>query len=178
MQDAVNGACTVVYDRAHGDPLLRRMGATLVAAVILGPHLYLANVGDSRAYLINQNGINRLTVDDTVIAQLIERGDLDEDKARDHPAQGELTRNIGSKPRAEIHFHYQKLASRDVLMLCCDGLTDVIEDEEIRDIILAADTSQEACRDLVNLANRRGGPDNVTLIVTAYNPDVEATNGQ
>lgn len=177
MQDAVNKACAAVYDRAHDDPLLRHMGATLVVAVMLGPHLYVANVGDSRAYLIGQTDIKRLTVDHTVIAQLIERGDLDEVQARDHPAQGELTRNIGAKPRAEVHFHHQQLRLGDALLLCCDGLTDVIEDEEIRGIVLAAHDRQVACHHLVNLANSRGGPDNVTLILTAYDPGWEATNG-
>jgi protein phosphatase len=169
LENAINKACTAVYNRAQEDPLLLRMGATVVAAVLLGRQLYVANVGDSRAYLVNQDGITQLTRDHTVIAELIEQGDLDKEKARDHPAQGQLTRNIGAKPEVEAHFCHRELNPGDVVLLCSDGLTDVVEDDEIQRIVIETPTRQEACHQLINLANDRGSPDNITVILTGFN---------
>jgi len=168
LQEAINQACAAVYTRAREDPLLRGMGATVVVAARLGRRLYVANVGDSRAYLINQDGIEQLTRDHTVVAELIERGRLKEEQARDHPAQGQLTRNIGAKARVEAHFCHRELNPGDAVLLCCDGLTDVVENEEIRHIVMKALSRQEACYELVNLANTRGGPDNITVILTGF----------
>lgn len=166
LEDAVNRASTTVYERARAEPLLKRMGATAVIAVVLDRQLYVANVGDSRAYGISQDAITQLTRDHTVIAQLIERGELDARQAHSHPAQGELTRNIGAKPRTDTDLCHRELNAGDTVLLCCDGLTDVVEEHEIKNIVLSSPTYQAACHRLVNLAISRGGPDNITVMVT------------
>jgi protein phosphatase len=168
FQDAANQACAAVHNRAQEDALLRKMGATTVSAVLLGSHLYVANVGDSRAYLINASDILRLSRDHTVVGQLIERGELTEEKSHDHPAQGQLTRNIGARPTVEVDFQHRELKPGDLVLLCCDGLTDVVHDEEIREEALSGHPYQRICEQLVNLANGRGGPDNVTIILTSF----------
>jgi protein phosphatase len=168
LQEAVNQACAAVYDRAQDDAILRRMGATVVIGLLLGRQLYVANVGDSRAYLIRTEGMTQLSKDHTVLAELIERGELNDEDANSHPAQGQLTRNIGRRPSAEIYFHHQELDDGEVVLLCCDGLTDVVQDDEIRSVVLRTSSHQEACYDLVNLANSRGGPDNITVVMTSF----------
>lgn len=168
LQEAINRASASVYQRAREESRLRRMGATVVVAVLLGQQLFVANVGDSRAYLINQGGSVRLTQDHTVVAELIARGELDLQDARKHPARGQLTRNIGGRPNTEAHFCQRELQPGDKLLLCCDGLTDVLEDTEIARIVLDTPEPQEACQRLVNEANLRGGPDNISVILMTW----------
>lgn len=166
LGEALNRASAAVYERARQDPSLSRMGATAVVALIVGRQLFVANVGDSRAYLINGEGICRLSRDHTVIAELIERGELDEREARTHPARGQLTRNIGARPRVEAHFCHRRLEPGDMVLLCSDGLPEVVDESEIQRTVLEAEDFHLACQRLVNLANGRGGPDNVTVVIT------------
>lgn len=168
MQDAVKQASRAVFERAAQEPALRRMGATVVIAMEVGAQLYVANVGDSRAYLVRQGHIEQLTQDHTVVAQLIARGDLRPEDAQEHPARGQLIRNIGGRTTAEVHFAVRKLHEGDSFMLCCDGLTDMVSDDEIAQTISQAPTPQAAADRLVNLANSRGGPDNITVIISQY----------
>ncbi|MBN1921063.1 MAG: protein phosphatase 2C domain-containing protein [Anaerolineae bacterium] len=166
LQEAINRASASVYQRTCEEPRLRRMGATVVVAALLGPQLYVANVGDSRAYLINQKGSVMLTQDHTVVAELVARGELDARDVREYPARGQLTRNIGGRPNAEAHSCHCVLNPGDSILLCCDGLTDVLDDGEIARIVLEVVGRQEACRQLVNLANGRGSPDNISVILS------------
>jgi protein phosphatase len=141
------------------------MGATVVLAVLIKHHVFVANVGDSRAYVLTSDGIQQITHDHTVVASLIEQGKLTKQEAPKHPAHGQLTRNIGDKPTVDAFLAHFHLSPGDVLLLCCDGLTDVVEEVETSRIIMEAPTRQEACHRLVNLANSRGGPDNITVVL-------------
>jgi len=165
LGEAINKASQGVYERGRSDPLLRHMGATVVLAILLGRHAYIANVGDSRAYLVSTGAIEQLTTDHTLVGQLVSSGQLDPREAADHPAQGQLTRNIGGKPQVEPSFVHRELGEDDLILLCSDGLTAVLEDERIQDTVLAAESLQAACNRLVNLANGLGGPDNITALL-------------
>jgi serine/threonine protein phosphatase PrpC len=168
LQEAINQASHAVFERAGTEPALRRMGATIVIAMQVGSHLYVANVGDSRAYLVRDSRVEQLSQDHTVVAQLIDRGDLSPEDAQSHPARGQLIRNIGGRPTAEAHFAVRKLHQGDMVVLCCDGLTDMVSDHEIAQTISTAPTPQLAADRLVNLANSRGGPDNISVIISQY----------
>jgi serine/threonine protein phosphatase PrpC len=134
----------------------------------VGSHLYVANVGDSRAYLVRDSRVEQLSQDHTVVAQLIDRGDLRPEDAQNHPARGQLIRNIGGRPTAEAHFAVRNLHEGDMVVLCCDGLTDMVADDEIAETLALAPTPQAAADRLVNLANSRGGPDNISVIIGQY----------
>ncbi|MDB4895026.1 MAG: protein phosphatase, partial [Firmicutes bacterium] len=168
LQEAINQASRAVFERAGMEPALRRMGATVVIAVQLGSHLYVANVGDSRAYIVRDSQVEQLSQDHTVVAQLMARGDVRKEEAQDHPARGQLIRNIGGRPTADAHFVVRKLHQGDTVVLCSDGLTDMVSDHEIAQTISTAPTPQAASDRLVNLANSRGGPDNISLIISQY----------
>ncbi len=154
----------LVYAAQH--PQLYGMGTTCTAASLVGPRLYFAHVGDSRLYLIRGATISRLTRDHSYVGRLVESGLLRPEDAEHHPQRHVLTAALGvggelvtDAPAAAI-----ELLPDDILILCTDGLWGLVKDEELQTAATANDPSQ-ACRDLVDLAKRRGGPDNITLQV-------------
>jgi protein phosphatase len=141
------------------------MGTTLTAAILKGKDLLLANVGDSRAYLIRGGFIRQLTIDHSWIAEAIRTGAITEEKARTHPYRGAITRSLGTHPDVEVDFFRERITNGDVVFLCSDGLYKVVGDEEIQSIVSDSPSSQEAVRRLIDLANQRGGPDDITAVV-------------
>ncbi|MFN2291273.1 MAG: Stp1/IreP family PP2C-type Ser/Thr phosphatase [Anaerolineae bacterium] len=156
-----------LHAQAQGDPSKGGMGTTLVAAVILGQKVYVANVGDSRAYLISDRGIIQITEDHSWVGEQLRAGLLTEEQARRHPQRNLVTRALGSKPAVEVDLFEGEIDPGSSILLCTDGLTGRVEDGEIAAAVQQY-APQEACRRLVALANERGGNDNITvLIVTA-----------
>ena len=153
--------------QSESDVSKKGMGTTLVAAAILGRKVYVANVGDSRAYLINSNGITQITQDHSWVEEQVRAGLLTPEQARQHPQRNLVTRALGSRPRVEVDLFEGEIGERDTLLLCSDGLTGRIKDAEIAALVLDH-PAKEAVRRLVTLANKRGGKDNITvLLVTA-----------
>lgn len=161
---AFRAANQQLYAQAERDPTKGGMGTTLVAAVILGRKVYVANVGDSRAYLINKGGIIRITEDHSWVEEQVRAGLLSEEQARRHPHRNLVTRALGSKPAVEVDLFEGELTAGDTLLLCSDGLTGRVADHEIAAIVQEAQPS-EAARRLVALANERGGNDNITVLI-------------
>ena len=165
LRHALEGANQAVHERSLGDPALSGMGATCTAAVITEAQAWIAHVGDSRAYLIRQDRIRCLTHDHSLVAQLVERHELDAESARVDPRRNVVTRSIGYAETVEVDVTREPgLARGDTLLLCSDGLHGQISDEEIARISAQHDL-ERACGDLIRLANDRGGPDNITLIL-------------
>lgn len=139
------------------------MGTTLVAALCAGRRLVVANLGDSRAYLIG-NTIRQITADHSLVAELVNRGEITRAQARSHPARHRIYRALSPGSPVEPDFFSLELSPGELLLLCTDGLTDVVEDSEIRSALTTAPSLRSGCQGLVALAKERGGPDNITLV--------------
>jgi protein phosphatase len=148
---------------------LRGMGTTLVLALVRGGVLYVSHVGDSRAYLIDGEGIRQLTADHSVAAQLARAGRLSPEEAATHELRHLLTQAVGSSPQIFPDLTELELKGGEKILLCSDGLTNVVADGEILEAVQRHEGDpQAACGDLVRLALERGGPDNVTVVLLEY----------
>jgi PPM family protein phosphatase len=169
LRDGLEDADRVVIAQSRADKTLRGMGTTLTMAYSVDGDLYLAHVGDSRAYLYHDGTLKQLTSDHTLVQVLVNGGALSPEDVKKHPQRNVVTNIVGG-PRAGVfaETHKVTLADGDVLLLCSDGLSEPVEDARIAEILAAESRPQEACAKLVNLALERGAPDNVTVIVARY----------
>lgn len=168
LKQAVEAAGRAVYAVGGDAPHELRPGSTCVALLLHERGLEVAHVGDSRAYLVRAGGTSRLTRDHSMVQQMIDAGVLDEDSALDHPDAGKITRALGMSPDVEVELGPEPLRVQagDVLILCSDGLTDLVGDDEIAELTTAlGETPQNVAEELVGLANARGGYDNITVQV-------------
>lgn len=141
------------------------MGTTIVAAVLDEDKLIAANIGDSRLYIVNETGIRQVTVDHSYVEEMIRRGRIAREDARKHPDKNMITRAVGVFPDVEVDFFETKVVPGDTILLCTDGLTNMVEDEEIKRIILGQRDIVEKTESLVEAANRNGGTDNITVLL-------------
>ena len=165
LRACVEAANREIHDTAQAKPELTGMGTTLVALLAGGGRIALAHVGDSRAYLIRAGQIRRLTDDHSLVAELVRRQEISEESARGHPHRHVLTRALGVRRAVEPDLAELTPAPGDVFVLCSDGLTNHFEDAELAKLVSDATDLQEACEDLVDIANGRGGEDNVTVVL-------------
>ena len=163
---AVQAANQQIHAQAQTDPSKSGMGTTLVAAVILGRKVYVANVGDSRAYLINNSSMAQITEDHSWVEEQVRAGLLTPEQAKRHPQRNLVTRALGSKPSVEVDLFEGKVSTGDVIFLCSDGLTGRVEDHEIAAIV-RDHPPHEAAQLLVDAANERGGSDNITILIVS-----------
>jgi protein phosphatase len=163
LREAVEGANKAVFDlrKSAGTD----MGSTLVTAVMEGAQAHLAHVGDSRAYRINTQGITRLTTDHSLVERLIATNQITRDEARYHPQRNVIYRTIGDKAKIDVEVATHTLNLGDYLLLCSDGLSGMVEDQTIYQIVLNAPSPQAACDQLIDAANAAGGEDNITVII-------------
>lgn len=164
LHRAVQQANIDIHDRALVVTELRRMASTLTALVVDGPMVHVAHVGDSRLYLIRGGTIVQKTKDHTVAAERRRLGVISAERAKEHPGRSVLTRSLGRELIAAVDRIAFPVASGDSLVLCSDGLYNVLDDEEIREIA-AGKPPQAACKNLLEAANERGTPDNLTAAV-------------
>lgn len=164
LHGALAAANRCILEEARRNPELRGMGTTGVALLFVPEGVCVANVGDSRAYRLREGALARLTHDHSLVAELMRRGALSEEQARVHPRRNELLRCLGVDEEVEIDVESLDVARGDTYVLCSDGLCGVLRDEEIRDV-LRESSPAEAVERLVNAANERGGPDNITVQV-------------
>jgi protein phosphatase len=141
------------------------MGTTLVALLEDGDMVHVANVGDSRGYLLRQGELSQVTVDHSLVQELVDDGRLSPEDAERHPQRSVITRALGIDPEVEFDLFTYKLQVGDRLLLCSDGLSDVVEPTQIRNVLLRVRSPQKAARQLITVANEQGGPDNITVIV-------------
>lgn len=160
---------SLLLEEGRRDPDVRGMGTTLTAARIMGRHLQIVHVGDSRAYLLRDGRLHRLTRDHTYVQMLIDSGALTKEQAATFPARHLLVNALGgSSEDVAVDVDQLTLANGDRLLLCSDGLTDLVTDDEVRGLLSRCRPSSEACKCLVDLALERGGKDNVSVIVATY----------
>ncbi|MGN0152033.1 MAG: Stp1/IreP family PP2C-type Ser/Thr phosphatase [Wujia sp.] len=153
-----------IYKAANQDPDLSGMGTTMVAAVAHEGQLYIANVGDSRLYVINSD-IKQVTMDHSLVEELIRNGELERKRGRNHPEKNIITKAMGSKEEVIPDFFEIDINSEDKYLLCSDGLSNMVEDDEIRDIVVDHYDLDEIVQALVDRANYYGGSDNISVVV-------------
>lgn len=165
MQEAAQEANTSVYTRSMNDTDCSGMGTTLVAAAITASGTVILNVGDSRAYHVIGNTIEQVTKDHSVVEDMIDRGDITRAEASSHPNRNLITRALGTSHYAEPDFFFVNLKDGEYLLLCSDGLTNVLSEHTLLTEVISEATVQDKCTKLIELANLKGAPDNVTAVV-------------
>jgi protein phosphatase len=172
LRKAAREANRRVYEESRTGEDRKGMGTTLTIALIVGERLHVASVGDSRAYLLNAGGVTadgattaQLTSDHSLVARLVDIGQITAEQARTHPQRNLLYRSIGTDPSVEVDTLSEQLDPGDVVLLCSDGLINHVRDEEIAQIALEQADPDRACEQLVNLANERGGRDNISVVI-------------
>jgi protein phosphatase len=175
--NAIRLANQEIVRSVRKDSSMRGMGTTVVIAYIHGGRAFIGSVGDSRAYLVRGSAIRQLTSDHTFVNEQVRAGTLSASEARRHPARNILTRAVGSQDDVEPDLVEQDLKAGDVILLCSDGLTTMVEDGDILQTVLSHPDDPEAgCRALVDLANDRGGDDNVTVVLVRVTPSSSRPN--
>jgi protein phosphatase len=165
MTTAVKQANEAVYEKSLSDADCAGMGTTLVAAAVTPAGAVIVNVGDSRAYHITGSKITQITKDHSVVEDMIDRGDLTRSEASSHPSRNLITRVLGTAAESEPDFFFNNLATGDFLLLCSDGLSNVVPEQTIKNVVTAGSDIQDICRRLIDLAVERGAPDNVTAVL-------------
>ena len=171
LRHAVACANREIFAAASAKPEFEGMGTTLVGLLFAGERLALAHVGDSRAYLVRQGRLRRLTDDHSIVAELLRRQEISEEDAREHPHRHVLTRALGVRPRIEPDLAEMTPHADDVFILCSDGLTTHLDDDEIAEQICADRDLEEVAAGLVDSANRAGGVDNTTVLLVRYDKE-------
>ena len=165
LQEALNVANRKVFLDASASEDLEGMGTTVVAATILDGKLLAMNVGDSRLYLISDGEIRQITMDHSLVEEMVRKGILAKEKARNHPKKNIITRAVGVAPTVEPDFFEVDLKAGDKILMCSDGLSNMLEDEELQKIVDSVGTLEDKAKLLVDAANVNGGKDNVSVIL-------------
>jgi len=164
MENAIKVANHELRQKAAGDDKLVGMGTTVVAATIIGDTLNVANVGDSRLYIIGDS-IRQITKDHSLVQEMVRMGGLDPESARTHADKNIITRAVGGADAIDVDFFTVKLKENDIILMCSDGLTGMLEDEEIYMVINGQRDLIEMAEKLVDAANLHGGSDNIAVIL-------------
>lgn len=165
LEQAIQSANKIIYHEAKADPNKKGMGTTFVAATIISDHLFVANVGDSRLYVAGSSKLTQITNDHSVVAELVRTGKMAADKARTDDRKNMITRAIGAEETVIVDYFDVELNGRERILLCSDGLTNMVEDKDIFSVLKSTDTIENKATRLVELANNNGGNDNVSAIV-------------
>ena len=168
LRQSVLHASQIVFTTAQSNPALSRMGTTATVATLGDSEILIAQVGDSRAYLLRNGGLFQLTRDQTLAALLAERLQKPVEEIAETYGSNVILQAVGSRPNVDVALTRVPLASGDVLLLCSDGLFGPLGDDAIRDILVAHDEPETACSALVAAANANGGPDNVSCVVARF----------
>lgn len=165
LRNAVKLANFTLYDQAQQFEEFAGMGTTLVAALIHGKAATVVNVGDSRAYSLRNDGIRQLTTDHSLVQMMISRGELTPERAKRYPGKNLITRAIGTEAMVECDIFHRRTERGECLLLCTDGLSNLVDDQEILFEVVHGANKQSSCERLLAIAKNRGAPDNVTCIL-------------
>jgi protein phosphatase len=168
LNDCLYIANQKVLDMAEKNADYQGMGCTLVVALVETGALHMVHVGDTRAYLCGENGINLLTTDHSKVMELVKAGQMTLEEARQSPLKNELSQAIGSPMPIEPDYNYHALKNGDKVLLCSDGLWDMLADEEIFAVVNQEQPAKSICEELVKKANDAGGHDNITVVLFEY----------
>ncbi len=164
IRHAYETANSAILEESHRLPEHEGMGTTLVVASVIEDTLYVANVGDSRLYVINDR-ISQITRDHSLVEEMVRAGEIAESEARSHPMKNKITRAIGGDNDIRVDFFDMKLNDDDRILMCTDGLTNMVEDEDIRMIVNSSPDVVSAVQRLIERANQNGGYDNIGVVL-------------
>ena len=162
--DAIRYANRELIEKAKANPELRGMGTTVVLLTIVGEKAYVANVGDSRLYLM-EDTLTQITVDHSLVQEMIKIGELTKESARIHPDKNIITRAVGAGRDINADFFEFSLTEKSILLMCSDGLSNMVEDEQLAILLKSAKTPEKVGKKLIETANQNGGKDNIAVIV-------------
>lgn len=165
LLDAAEQANGAVFHRATIDPDCQGMGTTMVAVLFERGSAHILNIGDSRCYVASEAGISKLTRDHSVVEDLVERGQITPEEARLHPRKNLITRALGAEDHIRADLYRRDMVVGEYLLLCSDGLSNVVTDQEMLYEILHGGEDEDCCTRLLRLAMDRGAPDNVTVVL-------------
>lgn len=166
IKQGYNYANKKIYEKSLEDSSCKGMGTTLVVAVIYKNDVVIANVGDSRGYLLHDNDFRKITKDHSVVEELVNANLITEEEARCHPRRNQITRAMGAEEIIIVDIFREKIKKNDILLLATDGLTSYVQDESIKTIIEQDKDIKEICKDLINEANSNSGKDNISVILS------------
>lgn len=173
MRDAIKKANEILVVESQEDDEKQGMGTTVVAATIIDHKLYVANVGDSRLYVVNDS-IEQITNDHSYVEEMVRIGKFTREDARNHEKKNVITRAVGATPKIDIDFFEVDLGDKDTILMCSDGLSNMVTDEKMLQIVLSQNQTDMMCKALVDEANKNGGQDNITaIIIRPYFDEVE-----
>lgn len=164
MKNAIITANQRLRDAAREDSRFHGMGTTLVVATVIEHTLYFANVGDSRLYLLNED-IRQLSKDHSLVQEMVRLGGINQEEAKHHPDKNIITRAVGGREQVEVDFFEYRLKKGDIILMCTDGLSNMVEDDEILRIVKRSRDVVEAVEQLIERAKINGGSDNIGVIV-------------
>lgn len=165
IKQAYNNVNLIIYDKSISDNTCEGMGTTLTTAIIYKDSLYVANVGDSRCYLLKENNFIQVTTDHSIVQELIEAKIITEEEAKDHPRRNHITRAIGTDELVIVDIFKHKINVGDKILLATDGLVGFVDDKIIKDIINKSDDISRLTQNLIDIANDKSGKDNVSVIL-------------
>lgn len=165
IETAYQQANKAIYDKAAENPDYTGMGTTLLMVVPAGNEFCIGNIGDSRVYLYRQGHFSQLSEDHSLVAQMLKAGKLSEREAESHPLKSIITRALGTEPTVKADLSLVEVYKGDRLLLCTDGLTGMVKDAEIAEVLASNYSLEDTCHRLIEKANARGGLDNITVIL-------------
>ncbi|MFI3227047.1 MAG: Stp1/IreP family PP2C-type Ser/Thr phosphatase [Clostridia bacterium] len=168
LAGAVWSANNFVFDMASCDASLRDMGTTLVGGFLISNKAYLANVGDSRCYHVDQNNITQVTKDHSLVQQLLDNGQISINEKKSHPKKNYITRAVGVSREITSDIFKVKFDKNEFLLLCSDGLYNLVDNELMKEIILMDINIDKKCDKLIEIANENGGSDNITAVILEF----------
>lgn len=165
LKNAIKLTNFTVHDQARQFEEFSGMGTTLVAVLVQGKFATVVNVGDSRAYLVNKDGVNQLTTDHSLVQMMVARGEITREQARSYPGKNLITRAIGTEAAVECDIVHRRVEGGECLLLCTDGLSNLVDEQEILFEVVHGLNKQSSCERLLEIAKNRGAPDNVTCVL-------------
>ena len=163
LRSALELANKAVYEQSCISEEYRGMGTTLVAAFFQKDKVTVVNVGDSRAYFFNHEGVTSITTDHSLVEVMVQRGELTREAAKNHPSKNLITRAVGTESAVECDLFHLQLSRGDSILLCSDGLSNLLSDQEMLFEVVHGVNKSDCCQRLMSIANYRGSPDNVTV---------------
>jgi serine/threonine protein phosphatase PrpC len=177
LKEAVETANARIHEYAKSHPEHRGMGTTTTAAGAFGDALYLTQIGDSRAYLVRAGKIAQITKDQSLMQRLVDAGELTEEEAAVSERRNIILQALGPDPHVKVDLTRQDLRKGDVLLICSDGLSGLVPKDDMLKIVVSQPDLVSVCKELIDLANTRGGPDNITVIVARFSGDIADPDG-
>lgn len=163
IYEAVSSANQAIYLKSEKDENLKNMGTTVIVCVVSMGELYVAHMGDSRTYLISNDRITQITTDHSMVQEMLNKGKLTVEEARNHPQKNIITRALGVNPDIKLDYNTVDIKQGDIVLSCTDGLTNTVKESDIYDICKKYENKEEAVNKLIATGNKNGGNDNITV---------------